>query len=82
MPRSRKQVRNVSPNKRKRLERYKKLRNWAAEIKSQAVLDAVLLDESDPMERKAMFDYLKPHLQFAAEFPTRLHVPENRLIRI
>lgn len=75
MPKSRN--RNSShPNKRKAIERIKRLRNfYSAHVRDQQTLNALLFDEPDPFKRKAMFDFIRPHLKFSAEFPSRIHNP-------
>lgn len=53
----------------------KQVRNLAAQIPSQEILAAWLLNESDAFKRKAMFDLLHPFLKFKAEFPSRIANP-------
>lgn len=55
----------------KRLDRDKRIATMAGMIPNQTALDTLLLPVEDPFKRKAIFDYMKPHIRrFDATFPT------------
>lgn len=75
MPKSRKN-RPGNKNKAKRVRVNARLRNLVTSaVKNQATLDAWLLQESDPIKRRAMYERVRPLLHFQSEFPSTIERP-------
>lgn len=52
--------------------RVDEIRRIVGTFTKQSQLDTMLLQQSDPMKRKQLFDFVKPFCKFAAAFPTNL----------
>jgi len=49
-----------------------KVRHLAKQIRTQEQLDALLMSETDPFDRRSMYEYMKPFLTFDSRFPTSI----------